>query len=83
MIISEIYKRTGITATGGIGTNPYLAKVAMDIVAKHKDADKNGARIAFLDEISYRKTLWNHEPITDFWRIGNGIAKRIKKLNTK
>ncbi len=81
MIISEIYKRTGITATGGIGTNPYLAKVAMDIVAKHKDADKNGARIAFLDEISYRKTLWNHEPISDFWRIGNGIAKRIKKLN--
>ena len=78
-IINDIYKITGITATGGIGTNLYLAKIAMDIVAKHKDPDSNGSRIAYLDEILYRKLLWNHEPLTDFWRIGNGISERLKK----
>ncbi len=76
-IIQNILDETGITATGGIGTNLYLAKVAMDIVAKHVDADKDGVRIATLDEISYRKLLWNHTPITDFWRIGRGYAKRL------
>ena len=80
MVINEIYKRTGITATGGIGTNLYLAKVAMDIVAKHQEADKNGVRIAILDEITYRKLLWNHKPLTDFWRIGRGISEKFKAL---
>jgi len=79
-IINGILKETGITATAGIGTNLYLAKVAMDIVAKHLPADKNGVRIASLDEKSYRKKLWTHEPITDFWRIGRGLAKRLKNL---
>lgn len=78
-IIQDIYKSTGITATAGIGTNLYLAKVAMDIVAKHVRPDKNGVRIAILDEMSYRKLLWNHTPITDFWRVGNGCAKKLEK----
>lgn len=78
-IIREIYKSTGITATAGIGTNMYLAKIAMDIVAKHIDADENGVRIAELDEMSYRKMLWSHIPITDFWRIGKGYAKRLEE----
>ena len=69
----------GITATAGIGTNLYLAKIAMDIVAKHVEPDKNGVRIACLDEMMYRKLLWNHRPITDFWRVGNGYAKRLEK----
>ena len=81
MIIRDILATTGITATAGIGTNLYLAKVAMDIVAKHKKADKDGVRIAELDEMSYRKILWTHEPITDFWRVGNGIARRLLKYN--
>lgn len=80
-IILEVYKNTGITATAGIGTNLYLAKVAMDIVAKHKEPDKFGVRMATLDELSYRHTLWNHEPLTDFWRIGSGYQKKLNKHN--
>lgn len=79
MIIQDILNTTGITATAGIGTNLYLCKVAMDIVAKHTEADKNGVRIAELDEMSYRRKLWNHKPITDFWRVGNGYAKKLYK----
>ncbi len=79
MIISDVYKTTGITATAGIGTNMYLAKIAMDIVAKHKDPDINGARIADLDEYSYRRLLWTHKPITDFWRVGPGTARRLER----
>lgn len=78
-MIKSVLEKTGITATAGIGTNLYLAKIAMDIEAKHIPADKNGVRIAELDEMSYRKKLWNHTPITDFWRIGHGIAARLKK----
>lgn len=77
-IIQDVYETTGITATGGIGTNMYLAKIAMDIVAKHVQANENGVRIAELDEMSYRKKLWEHRPLTDFWRIGKGIAKRLE-----
>ena len=73
-IIKDVLATTGITATVGIGTNMYLAKVAMDIVAKKAPADKDGVRIAELDEISYRKQLWNHKPLTDFWRIGRGYS---------
>ena len=76
-VIRKILDRTGITATAGIGTNMYLAKVAMDIVAKHIAPDKDGVRIAELDEMSYRRLLWEHTPITDFWRIGRGYAKRL------
>lgn len=79
MVINDIYKTTGITATGGIGTNLYLAKIAMDIVAKHAEPNENGVRIAFLNEETYRKELWTHEPITDFWRVGRGISNRLKK----
>ena len=78
MILRDILETTGITATAGIGTNLYLAKVSMDIVAKHTKPDSYGSRIAFLDEISYRKQLWNHKPLTDFWRIGKGIASRLE-----
>ena len=80
-MIHDVYNSTGITATCGIGTNMYLAKIAMDIVAKHKDADDKGVRIAELDEMSYRKLLWGHTPITDFWRVGKGYAKRLEKNN--
>ena len=80
-IIRDVLKQTGITATAGIGTNMYLAKIAMDIVAKHMEADKDGVRIAELDEMSFRRLLWNHKPLTDFWRIGPGTARRLKKLN--
>lgn len=80
MVIQDIYKQTKITATAGIGTNLYLCKVAMDIVAKHLKADKNGVRIAQLDEQRYRKYLWNHKPITDFWRVGKGYAKKLEKV---
>ena len=73
-IIQDIFCSTGITATAGIGTNLYLCKVAMDIRAKHVIPDKNGVRIAELDEISYRKLLWNHKPITDFWRVRKRIC---------
>jgi len=76
-MIHEIYENTGITATAGIGTNLYLAKVAMDIVAKHASADQYGVRIAGLDEMTYRKKLWSHCPITDFWRVGSGYAKKL------
>lgn len=78
-MIRDVLSRTGITATAGIGTNMYLAKVAMDIVAKHLPADKDGVRIAELDERSYREKLWSYTPITDFWRVGAGIAKRLAK----
>ena len=73
-VITEILKQTGITAAAGIGTNLYLAKVAMDIMAKHVPADENGVRIAHLNEMAYRRQLWNHMPITDFWRIGQGLS---------
>lgn len=78
-MILDVLSETGITATAGIGTNLYLCKIAMDIVAKHIDADKNGVRIAELDELSFRKRLWNHRPLTDFWRIGRGTAKKLEK----
>lgn len=77
-MILDVLSETGITATAGIGPNMYLAKIAMDIVAKHVDADKDGVRIAELDEMNYRKLLWEHQPLTSFWRIGNGIAKRLR-----
>lgn len=76
-VILDIYDKTGITATGGIGTNLYLCKVAMDVWAKHIPADDNGVRIAELDEAGYRYNLWGHTPITDFWRVGHGTAKRL------
>lgn len=76
-MILDVLSETGITATAGIGPNMYLAKIAMDIVAKHVDADKDGVRIAELNEMNYRKLLWEHQPLTSFWRIGNGIAKRL------
>lgn len=78
-LMKEVFKETGITATAGVGTNLYLAKVAMDIVAKHVKPDKDGARIAELDEMSYRRELWSHRPLTDFWRVGRGYAKRLEK----
>ena len=78
-IILDVLETTGITATAGIGTNLFLCKVAMDIVAKHIPADENGVRIAELDEMSYRKTLWAHQPLTDFWRVGRGIAKKLEE----
>ena len=77
-MIKDVYDTTGITATGGIGTNMYLAKIAMDIVAKHMDANEYGVRIAGLDEYTYKKLLWTHRPLTDFWRVGKGIAKRLE-----
>lgn len=79
-MIHAVLIETGITATAGIGSNLYLAKIAMDIEAKHKPADKDGVRIAELDEQTYREKLWKHEPITDFWRIGRGYANRLKKM---
>lgn len=78
-IIKDIYDTTGITATAGIGTNLFLCKVAMDIVAKHIEPNSYGVRIAELDERSFREKLWNHKPITDFWRVGKGYAKRLEK----
>ncbi|MDO5377767.1 MAG: DNA methylase [Clostridia bacterium] len=77
-MIRDVLSSTGITATAGIGTNLYLAKVAMDIVAKHVPADGDGVRIAELDEISYRRQLWTHTPLTDFWRVGRGYARRLE-----
>ena len=77
-IILDVLKTTGITATAGIGTNLYLCKVAMDIEAKHIPPDKHGVRIAQLDEISYRRKLWSHKPLTDFWRVGPGYAKKLQ-----
>ncbi len=78
-IIKDIYDTTGITATAGIGTNLFLCKAAMDIVAKHVEPNSYGVRIAELDERSFREKLWNHKPITDFWRVGKGYAKRLEK----
>lgn len=78
-LINEVLLETGITATAGIGTNIYLAKIAMDIVAKHIPADENGVRIAELDEMSYRRRLWSHRPLTDFWRVGQGYAKKLEQ----
>ena len=78
-IIRDVLQKTGITATAGIGTNLYLCKIAMDIVAKHMEADSDGVRIASLNEMEYRRMLWGHKPITDFWRVGRGIASRLKQ----
>lgn len=78
-IILDVIQTTGITATAGIGTNLFLCKVAMDIVAKHIPADKNGVRIAELDEMTYRRTMWSHQPLTDFWRVGRGYAKKLEE----
>lgn len=78
-MIRDVLAETGITATAGIGTNMYLCKIAMDIVAKHMPADENGVRIASLDEMSYRRKLWNHRPLTDFWRVGGGYAKKLER----
>lgn len=77
-IVVDVAKETGITATAGVGTNLYLAKVAMDIVAKHMPADGGGVRIARLDETTYRRTLWDHRPLTDFWRVGPGISRALE-----
>ena len=77
-MIRDVLRETGITATAGIGTNLYLAKIAMDIVAKKMPADKDGVRIAELDEMSYRRQLWEHRPLTDFWRVGRGISRRLE-----
>ena len=78
MMIKDVLANTGITATAGIGTNMYLAKIAMDITAKKMPADENGVRIAELDEMAYRKELWTHKPLTDFWMIGKGIARKLE-----
>ena len=80
-LVREVLKETGITATAGIGTNLYLAKVAMDIEAKHSQPDKDGVRVATLDELSYRRKYWTHRPLTDFWRIGRGTVKRLEALH--
>ena len=82
-MIGHVLRETGITATAGIGPNLYLCKVAMDIVAKHIPADKDGVRIAELDEMSYRQQLWNHRPLTDFWRVGRGIARKLEACGMK
>ena len=78
-LIREVLKQTGITATAGVGTNMYLAKIAMDIVAKKMPADENGVRLASLNEMQYRQQLWDHRPLSDFWRVGKGIEKRLNK----
>ena len=79
-MIKHVLRETGITATAGIGTNLYLCKVAMDIVAKHVPADEDGVRIAELDETGYRRTLWDHRPLTDFWRVGRGYADKLASV---
>ena len=79
MLINDVMNETGITATAGIGPNLYLCKIAMDIVAKHIPADQNGVRIAALDEMNYRRFLWAHTPLTDFWRVGKGYADKLEK----
>ena len=79
-IMQDVLDSTGITATAGIGTNLYLCKVAMDIVAKHVEPDRNGVRIAELDEMTYRRLLWNHRPLTDFWRVGRGYQKKLESV---
>lgn len=77
-IMLDVLETTGITATAGVGTNLFLCKVAMDIVAKHIPADENGVRIAELDEMKFRRELWSHQPLTDFWRVGRGYAKKLE-----
>ncbi len=77
-IIQDVLNVTGVTATAGVGTNLYLCKIAMDIMAKHTPADENGVRVAYLDEMLYKKQLWDHKPLTDFWRIGKGYVKRLE-----
>ena len=77
-MVKDVLETTGITAAAGIGTNLYLCKVAMDIVAKHVEPDENGVRIAELDEQSYRRILWGHRPLTDFWRVGRGYARKLE-----
>ena len=79
-MINDVYMTTGITATAGIGSNMYLAKVAMDIVAKHVDANENGVRVGSLDEESYKEKLWDHKPLTDFWRVGKGYQKKLEQF---
>lgn len=79
MVIRDVLETTGITATAGIGTNLYLCKIAMDIVAKHTKPNEEGVRIAELDEMSYRRLLWNHTPLTDFWRVGRGYARKLEE----
>lgn len=78
-MVRDVLSETGITATAGIGTNMYLAKIAMDIEAKHSDPDRDGVRIAALDEMSFRRKYWDHRPLTDFWRIGHGLARRLEE----
>lgn len=78
-MVLDVLETTGITATAGIGTNLYLCKIAMDIYAKHCEPDKNGVRIAELDEMSYRRILWDHRPLADFWRVGRGISKKLEE----
>ena len=82
-MILDVLSQTGITATAGIGTNLYLSKVAMDIMAKRIKPDENGVRIAVLDEMEYRRTLWDHEPLTDFWRVGPGYVSRLESLGIR
>lgn len=79
-MVADVYDTVGITATVGIGTNLYLAKIAMDIVAKHMDPDDRGARVAEIDEISYRQLLWTHKPLIDFWRVGRGYVKKLEEV---
>ena len=79
IMVKDVFDTTGITAAAGVGTNLYLAKIAMDIVAKHVEADEYGVRVAYLDELLYRKLLWEHRPLTDFWRVGRGIARRLER----
>ncbi len=83
LLIHDVLRSTGITAAAGIGSNMYLAKVAMDIVAKHVPADRDGVRIAELDEAGYRRTLWDHTPITDFWQVGPGISSRLERCGIR
>lgn len=82
-IVQDVLQTTGITATAGIGTNLYLCKVAMDIVAKHVEASSDGVRIACLDELQYRQLLWDHQPLTDFWRVGRGYVRRLEKVGIR
>lgn len=79
-LVREVLRETGITATAGIGPNMYLCKVAMDVEAKHREADKDGVRMAELDEMSYRQKYWSHRPMTDFWRIGRGTVARLERM---
>ena len=83
MMIRDVLRTTGITATAGIGSNLYLCKVAMDVLAKHVPADQDGVRIAALDEESYRRRLWGHQPLTDFWRVGRGYARKLEAVGLR